>query len=313
MRRYQTILIGAALDERDATTLRHAARFAHAAQSQYVYLAHVAPSFDVPAEVLARQPDLAVPRDEEIHRRLQAMIEEYRPLFPENTNFQAVIREGQRTVELIRLLSQKSADLFCLATQPPLKHDVLSYTALKLMRKSPCSVFLVTPGASTDYRRILAPIDFSDYSREALEVAIAIAHATPGSSLTIEHIYEVPLGWHKTGRTYEEFAAIMKENAEDRWRTFSAAIDFRGVPWTIRFDLSETVTHRILQSAEEIHADLIVMGSHGRTGPANFLLGHVADTVCSQTTRPVLCVKKKGEIVNFLHALLQFYGFEESS
>ena len=38
--------------------------------------------------------------------------------------------------------------------------------------------------------------------------------------------------------------------------------------------------------------------------------GHVADAVCSQTARPLLCVKNKGEVVNFLHALLQRFELE---
>ena len=43
MNRYQTILVNAALDDRDATTFRHAARFAQAAESKTVYVAHVRP------------------------------------------------------------------------------------------------------------------------------------------------------------------------------------------------------------------------------------------------------------------------------
>ena len=49
MKRYQTILVGAALDDRDAATWLHAARFAMAAGSKAVYVAYVAPSFDLPA------------------------------------------------------------------------------------------------------------------------------------------------------------------------------------------------------------------------------------------------------------------------
>jgi nucleotide-binding universal stress UspA family protein len=312
MRRYQTILVGAALDERDETTLRHAARFAHAAQARHVYVAHIAASLDLPKELQSQTLESFLPRDEQLEQKLQELMQKHRSLFPADTDFHSVVREGKDPIELIRVVSQKSADLFCLGTQPPPKHDVLSRTALKLLRKSPCSVFVVTPGASTDYQQILVPVDFSDYSREALEVAIALARSQPGSALTIVHVYEVPLGWHKTGRSYEEFAAIMRDQAEENWNRFRAQIDFHDVPWTIRYELSDDVTSKILEVADAIHASLIVMGSHGRTAPAMFLLGHVADMVCSHTTRPVLCVKRKGEIVNFLHALLQFYGFEGS-
>ena len=45
--------------------------------------------------------------------------------------------------------------------------------------------------------------------------------------------------------------------------------------------------------------------------PLGVLLGHVTDTVCDRTARSVLCVKRKGEVVNLLHALLQLLEFEE--
>ena len=307
MKRYQTILVGAALDDRDATTLRHAACFAQAARSKAVYVAHVAPSFDPPA---TEKVDF-LPRDEEIESQLAKLIEENRSLFPAETKFQAVARQGPLALELIRLASQKSADLFCLSSRPALTHDPLSHTALQLMRKSPCSVFIIPPGTTPSYDRILVPIDFSDFARESLDVACAIAQAMPQASLTLQHTYDVPLGWHKSGRTYEEFAEIMKHNAQERWEHLRPQIDFHGVSWTIRYDLGENVAKTILDVAQEIDARLIVMGSHGRTQPANFLLGHVADIVCSHSDRPVICVKKKGAMVNLLHALLQFYGFED--
>jgi hypothetical protein len=49
---------------------------------------------------------------------------------------------------------------------------------------------------------------------------------------------------------------------------------------------------------------------NGRTGPAGVLLGHVAEMICAKSTRPLLCVKKKGEVVNFLHGLLQLFEME---
>jgi nucleotide-binding universal stress UspA family protein len=153
-------------------------------------------------------------------------------------------------------------------------------------------------------------VDFSEHAREALDVACAIAQFMPGATVTVQHTYEVPLGWHKIGHSYEEFAAIMKGHAERHWNELLPTVNTRGVPCTVRFDLGEKVPKTILAVADEIDANLVVMGSHGRTRPAAFLLGHVADTVCARTARPVLCVKRKGEVVNCLHALLQFFDFE---
>jgi len=310
IKRYQTMVVAAALDDRDATTMRHAARFAHAAESKAVYVAHVAPTFDMPEEVARQQPELVIPVDEEIEKKIGAMVEEHRHLFPEGIGVHAITREGSVVPELVRLAAQKSADIFCLGRRPPQDHDLLSESAMRLMQKLPCSVFVVPPEVEPQYERILVPVDFSDHSREALDVACAIAHFMPGASVTVQHTYEVPLGWHKLGHSYEEFAAIMKGHAERDWKKLMPQINFHGVPWTARFDLGEKVPKTILAVADEIDANLVVMGSHGRTRTAAFLLGHVADTVCARTARPVLCVKKKGEVVNFLHAILQCFENE---
>lgn len=312
MKRYQTIIVATALDDRDASLLRHAARFAQAAESKTVYLAHIAPSFDLAEDLAKEQPESLVPVDEEIEQRLKALVEGQPGLFPSTTVIHHVTRQGTLVPELVQLTAQKSADLFCLGRRPPEEQDYLSDSALKLVRKVPCSVFVIPAGVEPHYERILVPVDFSEHSREALEVGCAIAQLTPGASVTVQHAYDLPLGWHKSGRSYEEFASIMKGHAERRWNEFLPTVNIQSAPVQVRFDLSEKVpvAKIIATVADEIDASLIVMGSHGRTRPAAVLLGHVADTVCSRSNRPILCVKKKGEVVNFLRALLQWFEGE---
>lgn len=310
MKNIQSILIGAALDGRDHTTFRHATHFAKVAKSRALYLAHIAPSFDLPNDMLiARSPD-QIPLDEQIETMLRVIVETQRDLLGPETTVHYVERQGSLVKELVRLAAQKSADLCCLARAPVSQQEELSDSATRLVRKMPCSTLVVPPGSEPRYERILVPIDFSDHSIEALRFAIEIARTVPGSAITIQHTYEVPLGWHKVGQSYEEFAAHMKHNAETRWARVATDVDFGGVPWSIRYDLGEKVSATILDVSNEVNADLMVLGAHGRTQPAGFLMGHVADAVCSRTKRSILCFKRKGEVVNLLHALLQFFQFE---
>ena len=311
MKPFQTILVSAALDDRDTTTMRHAARFAQGVEAKTVYVAHVAPTFDLPAQGGGKEPELAVPVDEEIDQKLRAIIEAQRSLFPAEVVFHCVERQGALATELIRLAAQKNADLVCLGRRAAQGHDSLSESAMRLVRKSPCSVLIVPPGVEARYDRIVVPVDFSDHSRAALSAAFAIAQSMPGATVTALHIYSVPLGWHKGPHSYEEFAAVMKGHAERNWNAFLATVDTLGVPWTVRFELEDDVLKAIVAVADEIDASLLVLGSHGRTRPAGILLGHVADTVCAGTARAVLCVKRKGEVVSLLRALLQFFEFAE--
>ena len=309
MKRYQTIVAAMALDDRDATTLRHAVHFSKAARSKVVYVAHVAPTFDLPSGGI-QLPEVLVPTDEEIEQRLQQTCKENQIEFPPYTQIEYVARQGSLVPELVRLAVQKSADLVCFGRRPYEEHDPLSDSAVKVLRMASCSSFLIPAGAEPRYDRILVPVDFSEHSHEALEVAVAVATSNPGAAITILHVYSVPIGYYKTGRTYEEFANIVKNLAERRWDEFSHIVDFCGVPLDIRFELSDKVSNAIQTVADEIDAQLIVMASHGRTRPAAVLLGHVADSIASKTNRPLICVKKKGDVVNFLHALLQLFDFE---
>ncbi|WP_199118817.1 universal stress protein [Pedobacter sp. ASV28] len=58
----------------------------------------------------------------------------------------------------------------------------------------------------------------------------------------------------------------------------------------------DTASHGILQQAEEWKADLIVIGTHGRTGINHFLMGSVAEHVARKSACPVLIVPNKAEI-----------------
>lgn len=307
MNPYHTILVGFALDDRDRTSFRHAAILAKATNAETLIAAHV---YRTTRAALPSEAMDALKTDFE--EQLRAAVEGERSHLPENVKVETLVREGSPAAELARLAAQTSADLLVLGRQGGASADLLSEMALQLVRKAPCSVFLVPPQAETRYRRILVPLDFSDHSLMALEAAVALARSQPSAALTLQHTYDVPLGWHKSGHSHAEFAARIKKNAEERWAKLVTEVDLGGVDVTIRFDLGDNIPQTILQVSDEMNADLIVMGSHGRTWPAEVLLGHAADIVCSRTTRPILCVKKKGEVVNLLKALLQMFEFQRS-
>jgi nucleotide-binding universal stress UspA family protein len=310
MTRYRTIVVVAMLDERDATTLGHAAALARAAASEAVYVLHVAASFEPPAGVAAAELERMKPVDEDIVSRLTALVEEERGVFPPGLRIECVTREGPLAPEVTRLASQKLADLVVIGCLPGEEGQPTGHMRARILRRSPCSVLVVPSGSVPRYERILVPVDFSESSRDALETAAALASSCPGASITALHVYGVPVGWHKLGRPHAEVAAMMKDVAERAWAGFVPAASLGKVPLTARFDLGDRTPATIVSVAREIDADLIVAGSHGRTRPAAALLGHVADSLAATADRPLLCVKKKGEVVNLVRALLQLYELE---
>jgi universal stress protein A len=142
------------------------------------------------------------------------------------------------------------------------------------------------------YRRILCPIDFSEYSREATRTAMALASESD-AEVTLVHVYQLPVPGSPelpvdpgvieafVESTEQALAEYAKESATlGSARVSSMAV--QGVPWD-----------QVVTLAREGDFDLVVMGTHGRTGLKHALLGSVAERVVRHAPCPVLVVRRK--------------------
>ena len=147
------------------------------------------------------------------------------------------------------------------------------------------------------YQHILVPIDGSEISFAALKQAAIFAKAF-GSKLTaISVVVEDPFS--DKDFYYSAGSAIMKEyfieayeNAQKALATAQNICNEQGVKAELKTIKGEVSAGTILQSAEDLHVDLIVMGSHGRKGFQKMVLGSFAQDVLGSTLIPVMIVKK---------------------
>ena len=143
--------------------------------------------------------------------------------------------------------------------------------------------------------RILCPIDFSDFSRRALDHAVAIAKWYE-STVTLLHVYAIaPIVAYAPGSSMPPHAPLSPHDRE-AWlgliRTFARVEAGTSVP--LEFQLLEgNATAEILARASELPADLIVMGTHGRSGFERLLLGSITEKVLRKAECPVLSVPAK--------------------
>lgn len=139
-------------------------------------------------------------------------------------------------------------------------------------------------------RKILVPTDFTDTSDKALDFAIELAQKF-NASITVMHAYEIPVIGFPDGSLVA--TAEIASRIQDAGRTgLDAAVSIRssrGVP--LETVLREgNPAEEIRAVAEEMSADVIVIGTHGRRGLARALLGSVAENVIRTVTRPVLTI-----------------------
>ena len=133
---------------------------------------------------------------------------------------------------------------------------------------------------------ILFPTDFSDHSERALELARALARDY-GARLVLLHVAAPP-------ELASEAALVFRvwfEQAELKRKLRRLVAAHANLRPEHCFEQGDAAAE-ILRVAREERADLIVMGTHGRTGLGRLLMGSVAEQVLRRAPCPVLTVKK---------------------
>jgi nucleotide-binding universal stress UspA family protein len=135
-------------------------------------------------------------------------------------------------------------------------------------------------------RTILHPTDFSEHSQYAFEVAVALAN-TCGSRLAVLHVMEFPPSCHGGFR-------VASLQPDDQEIVLEQLISRRpangGIPVAHHLVRGDPAVE-IVRMARKANCDLIVMGSHGRTGLQRLLMGSVAEEVARNAHCPVLTVR----------------------
>ena len=144
--------------------------------------------------------------------------------------------------------------------------------------------------------RILCPVDFSECSRRALDQAIAIARWS-GARVSALYVHRLSMPI-LTAAPFVGPEALRPDLLTDSERTDLeralsdwVAEDARaGVPVDTLLDEHVNVSRMIVSRAGALRADLITMGTHGRTGFSRFVLGSVTEKVLRTAGCPVLSV-----------------------
>jgi nucleotide-binding universal stress UspA family protein len=135
-------------------------------------------------------------------------------------------------------------------------------------------------------RKILFGTDFSHLSQEALARATALASES-GATLLIAHVEEPPMMYGAGAAYYsspEVDRAALRRTLEEVVPTDS------GVPYEHVLLWGEPA-HELAELARREHVDLMVLGTHGRTGMMRLLMGSVAERVVQESPCPVLTIK----------------------
>ena len=144
--------------------------------------------------------------------------------------------------------------------------------------------------------KILHPTDFSECAVEAETLAVRLARPLDGEIILFQALVETPL--YGEGllnmREAQSIYDAQRKWAEDTLEARCGQLKQSGVKARWRLEVGAPFAE-IVRAAEEEGADLIVMGTHGRSGLNRLLLGSVAERVIRLAPCPVVTVRQKQE------------------
>lgn len=145
------------------------------------------------------------------------------------------------------------------------------------------------------FKHILLATDGSTPSHHAARMATQLAHEH-GARLTAVFVVD-PYPYIGIGQTnplgFQAYMALAQEHAAQAHAEVEALcrVEDRHIPLQVRMAEDTTPAAGIVQTAQDVQADLVVIGSHGRSGMARLMLGSVATKVVAQSPVPVLVVR----------------------
>lgn len=203
---------------------------------------------------------------------------------------------------LVETALAQESDLIVMGThgREGLQRMLLGSVAERVCRIAPIPVMLVRQSSPTNnplFMKVLAPIDGSETSKQALEVAQQLCIQTGAELQLVCVIPEAPMPvlYPLTGAvpfpSYQETYQSYREEAKKIMQEALAGCRVSNVYYQF-LDSNQTRTAQVITDyARQQQSDLIVMGTHGRTGLDYALLGSVAEGVSHHATVPVLLVR----------------------
>ncbi|MBD3627200.1 universal stress protein [Cyclobacterium sp.] len=305
---YQIKKIIVCLDqsEMDKTLVKFAAFIAKTNQSKKIYFTNVIRNLSIPKDILNEFPNLISNMVEERENQMKKVVaDNFDPNLKVSTSF--IVKEGQLSKKILKLANEKSADLILVGRKTKLPGS--GVISQRLARRASCSLLIVPENSLPKIKKLLVPSDFSDYSKDALEEAIEIAEKNEGKSeVFCQNVYSVPSGYHFTGKSYEEFSQIMLKNAEVNYKKFIRKIDSKSVKIKPLYtkDEDDDLVVDIISKAQEIKADMIIIGAKGRTAATALFIGSMAERLIQMNDKvPLLVTRPKGKNAGIIEYILE--------
>jgi nucleotide-binding universal stress UspA family protein len=291
MRQLKRIIVGHDLAAGGETALKSAVVLANRCGAA-LRLVHVVEPLDAYQRI--SHPLTAPYTLEEIARKTGVRLQELmaRPALA-GLQVEYEVRKGKPFVELIIASRAWLADLIVVGGPSLTEEPFLGSTDERILRKALVPVMVVKKPLSIEAKTFLVPTDFSSCARRAAEEAITLAKNFSGRVFFF-HVLDLNPSY-TIAYAHELGVAVpipppLPEELEPEWEAFLSGLDLEKVHWEKCAEEGQAAT-AIVRKAKQMQADMIVMGTHGRSGLPHVLLGSVAEKVARTASIPVLTIR----------------------
>jgi len=294
MQPFRTILFAADFSENSKEAFHAACSLAVESKTRLIVLHVVDPNWVAEDPIYFGQQSVqfVAKRDEGHHEALKRKLAEvYTPNRPIDIQYHT--REGDPQAEILRMAHEVGSDMIVMGTHglTGLRWLLSGSVAIAVLREAHCPVLALRSAEPSrqdkEIRVILHPTDFSVSSEAPLRVARSLAR-DHGARLIILHVSALEILTDETPDAQDDSRLDRDILEQVRERVEGPDLKYP-VETMLRRGFAPEM---ILDVAEEVQADLIVMGTHGRTGLSRALMGSVAEAVVPKASCPVMVLKE---------------------
>lgn len=300
MYKFNHILVALDHSDLDIELIQAASFFAKISETKKICFIHVVRDVSIPDSVKKEFPDMVKNALKDRKKEFEALVHQHFTFKKAKVNI--IVSSGQPTKEIMKTAEKNEVDVILMGRKSEKKSTGVLIN--RLTRRASCSLLIIPRGYKKRVDKILVPIDFSDYSSGAMKQAVDLAEKNlPDVKIFVQNVFRVPMGYHYTGKSFQEFARIMKENAEKDYLNFMKDIDTKGIHVEPMYtlDKEDNTIDAIYNTAKKLDVDAIVVGAKGRTTASALFIGSSAERlVQKQEDIPLMVVRPKDEQAGFI-------------
>lgn len=225
---------------------------------------------------------------------------------------EAILDHGNFSEKIVQAAERINANVIIIGAGEKSEGDffTLGSNAKKIIKKSSKPVFVTKRKSTLTINTICCPVDFSLESKRALKNAITLAHRFK-AKLIVLSVYDAPEFYSLSHRidVTEEVASIRNVH-EREFNEFIGEFNFEGIDLSLDIVQGEPA-EQIISESKKHKADLVVIGTTGKSGISKILMGSVTEKVIPQIPCPFITLKQEDLIVLELESKIR--SIEEHS